>query len=310
MTSGRPARTKHGDYGYSRTNDCRCDLCKVGVRRYEKRIAYEKLQGISRRADATEAKAHVQRLVDAGATFGQIARATGMVVQEVQVRRLILGNRGKPVTWVYRHTAAALLIVTLDQALAFDTALPSIGVHRRLNALRYMGHSVAAISIELGITEEAVWQYYRRKKLMTTTIRKVTDLYDKWSMTIGDSERARWHAYRFDYAPPMAWEDVDIDDPDAEPDRSCIVCIVERCHRQVSRCSLCRTHLRRVLETKGFRGDSENFRLIVQRLNRQASHRQADHSLAELKEMGVTAEEAAARVGLSTEVVQKKWVTT
>lgn len=306
----RPARTTHGTYGYARRHRCKCEPCAKAQLRYEKQGRLKRQRGETNRVDATEVRNHVHRLMEAGATYSQISRAAGCV-QESQVRRLMEGNPRngcKPVAWIYRHTAKALLAVTPSSALSQESYRPAFGAQRRLQALQYMGHSIRTLATELDVTDEVIPRYMKADRLMTSTLVKIDEVYRRLGMTRGDSETVRWRAYRKDYAPPMAWDESTLDDPNAVPDRAGIRCVVTNCMRAAYRHSICESHMRRVKALDGFR-DSTRFREVVIRLGRQETHNAVGlrETLAELKELGVTAEEAARRTGRRRSHVDKVW---
>lgn len=305
----RPAKSVHGEYGYARTKRCGCELCRKAVSRYDKLRRYEIHQGIERRLDATEARTHVQALVDAGLTYQQIAHATAGVVVHSQIRKLIEGNNGRPVQWLTSRTIEALLDVDYADAFKFNAYVPALGVHRRLQALRYMGYTVVDISRGLGISESAFYHYMQRDQLMLDTVRKVDALYRKWAMTPGGNERSRWHAYRNNYAPPMAWDDHNIDDPNATPDMASVACVIESCLRPVKVHGVCGPHLR-AIKDRGGMVSSVKFREVALRIGRNRQIHDGSHIpqvLAELRELGVTREEAARRLGRSVSYVEKMW---
>ena len=102
------------------------------------------------------------------------------------------------------------------------------GILRRIQALACLGWSVAALARRSGMHHQvlhAAGKYYPTVYL--STARKVAALYDDLSMTPApetthgerlSAAKARAHAARRGYAPPLAWEGVDIDDPAARPD--------------------------------------------------------------------------------------------
>lgn len=99
----------------------------------------------------------------------------------------------------------------------------STGTARRLQAL-----------VALGYTQTYLWDrltgdakrhnlhhllMHARPTVNATTARKVAELYDELSMTPGPSERARRKAAYYGWAPPLAWDEDEIDNPEAHPDR-------------------------------------------------------------------------------------------
>lgn len=304
----RPARTTHGDYGYARTKKCQCELCLIAARRYNKMRTVRKARGVTDRYDAAPIRARLQPFLDAGISCDQIARATGGEVQHSQVRRLMFGNaQGNEVKFLYGRAARALTRVTFAEARATEGFVSTVGLRRRLEALQYMGHSLRSLADEMGITQEAVWHWLQKDTVLVSTTQKVDELYRRLSLVPGDNQRARWTAYRRDYVPAMAWDEEDIDNPDSEPDRSAIRCVVGRCHRSVYKHSLCNSHFR-MIDRDIFK-DGRRFRAAVQRLEKVPIHAGASlrTTLAELKEMGLSAQQAARRTGFAVSHVEKLW---
>ncbi len=258
----------HGQTGFARTHRCPCELCRVAVRTYDKRLRFEKAYGVTRRVNPDRAREHCRRLSLRGVSFGQIAQATDGKVAQNQVARLVEGHKGVPVQYVWRATAEALMAVTYEDCLVYDGKVHAFAVKRRLEALMYMGYGTVEIAEGLGVTTDNVARLLARDVVKRSTVKKVANLYDRWWRIPGPSERARWRAYRNDYCPPMAWDEGALDDPFAEPDRSVIACVVDNCGRVVTHHSLCAAHIRRCLELDGFRS-SERFRMVVMRLGRQ-----------------------------------------
>ena len=99
----------------------------------------------------------------------------------------------------------------------------SIGVTRRLRALNALGYSQDDLAARLGVHYSWVCKLMSTEraqvnKVNPDTVTRVTDLYNQLSMTPGPSERARRAARIKGWAPPLAWDDDTIDDPNAQPD--------------------------------------------------------------------------------------------
>jgi hypothetical protein len=131
----RPARATHGDYGFAYRQKCQCEPCIVARRRYTKGLTYDHLRGVQRRVDSTPARDHIVGLMRAGASVNMITKAADGVVRS-QIKRLVEGNptTGKPVRWLYRHTAENLLAVTLEDCMEHLDFVHPAGTHRRMEA--------------------------------------------------------------------------------------------------------------------------------------------------------------------------------
>ena len=98
---------------------------------------------------------------------------------------------------------------------------PSIGTARRLRALIAIGHSQTEIGTLLGIHPSYISKLaeQNREHVNPDTAERVNALYNKLSMTPGKSKRSLRLAQSKGWAPPLAWDEDDIDNPEAHPDR-------------------------------------------------------------------------------------------
>jgi len=95
----------------------------------------------------------------------------------------------------------------------------AVGTARRIGALMALGHRAADIADELRTAPEYVREVARGKRhtVLAVTHTAVRALYERWSGMPGRSDVTRERARNAGYAPPLAWEGIDMDDPDAEP---------------------------------------------------------------------------------------------
>lgn len=103
---------------------------------------------------------------------------------------------------------------------AQQLVVPSIGTIRRLRALAAIGWSLEALAAELGYKHHATvgnLMSGRHKSTCVSVARRVADAFERLSMTPGPSKRARLRAARMGWAPPLAWNDDAIDDPQGRP---------------------------------------------------------------------------------------------
>ncbi|MEU5593062.1 hypothetical protein [Streptomyces sp. NPDC020298] len=179
--------------------------------------AYDRSNGLTRRVDATQTRAHLERLVARGWTYRQIAAATGLDSTTFSV---ILSGR---YTKVARHTATTILAVRLDQTPPIPRGLvDATGTRRRLQALMVLGYTLPGIAGQVGVsyfslqqTATGVWTCVRR-----STAEKVAALYRRTGLVPAaasrTAEQARNWALENGWFGPMAW--ADIDDPACEPE--------------------------------------------------------------------------------------------
>jgi transposase-like protein len=117
-----------------------------------------------------------------------------------------------------RATAEKILAVPLNVRVALGD-VPAVGASRRLQGLYALGHRVAVIADLSGISTDAVGHLVAGR---WTTIKVAADsgireAYAQLSMQTGPSSRTRKIAQQNGWAPPLAWDEDAIDDPEAAP---------------------------------------------------------------------------------------------
>lgn len=98
--------------------------------------------------------------------------------------------------------------------------IPIIGTSRRLRALCALGWPQAELARRISIPTCTI-SHLVRGDINCTSRRNATlvhDLYDRLSGTPGPSQWQRDRARKLGWAPPLAWDDDTIDNPDATPD--------------------------------------------------------------------------------------------
>ena len=100
--------------------------------------------------------------------------------------------------------------------------IDSTGTARRLQALAAIGWASADLGERLGRCPERSRTLINRwrnphQRVHTTTAAQVAALYTQLEGTPGPSVAARTHAREAGWAPPLAWHDLDIDDPRTRP---------------------------------------------------------------------------------------------
>lgn len=176
--------------------------------------------------DAGPVLAHAAALRAAGMSRSQIETASG--VGHAAVGRLVTGrDRGKPVTRVAASTAARIIAVPIPSFPPERRGnVSAAGTRRRLQALMWVGWSLAAIGHRIGMDRRNVAALLKQAQVSRATAAAVRDVYeDLWNMRPPQrtkeeryaASRARGEALRRGYAPPLAWDDETIDDPGAAP---------------------------------------------------------------------------------------------
>jgi transcriptional regulator with XRE-family HTH domain len=184
---------------------------------YRRRLAYDRINGIERRVDATQTRAHLERLTARGWTYKQIAAATGLDASTFGVIRS--GRYHK----VARATATAILAVRLDQAPPIPRGLTdATGTRRRLQALMVLGYPLPDVARQVGVSYFSLIQTAggNGSTVRTPTAEKVARVYRRLSLAPAPptrtAELVRNEAMAQGWVGPGAWDD--IDDPACEPE--------------------------------------------------------------------------------------------
>ncbi|MCV7084113.1 hypothetical protein H7H37_26460 [Mycolicibacterium insubricum] len=200
-------------------------MCHPHYEQYRKRRhAYGSWE--SRYTDAAPVRAHIDALLAAGVGRRRIAELAGIrrsVVQQVLNGR---GDRGTgPSNRMLKTNADKILAVTIPElaekhtVLAAGALVPAVGTARRLQALVAFGYPQSWLATRLGATPTNAtrWFHNTDSQILAATARAVAVLFAELQLTPGPSARARHRGARLGWAPPMAWDEDTIDDPDATP---------------------------------------------------------------------------------------------
>lgn len=219
----------HGTYAAYVLDLCRCQPCANANRDYERERT--RLQAYGRWAgyiDAEPARRHVQSLLDAGMGLKRIIAVGG--TNSGQLWKLMYGKTRPdgtrtPTKRIRPDVAERILAVRLD--LAAGAKAPNVGTHRRVQALVACGWSMSKIADRLGISRANFTPVAHGTRGVTIKTEKaVAALYDDlWNVEPPrDNHRDRIaysravnYAAAQGWAPPLAWDDDAIDDPEAIP---------------------------------------------------------------------------------------------
>lgn len=107
--------------------------------------------------------------------------------------------------------------IQLEQLRGQSRLVPKWRLRRRVEALQRMGHTLETINREagLGLRWLHTALHMPGESVRVDRLAMVDGAYRRLAMVPGDSERVRARAIRLDYAPPLAWDN--IDDKDASP---------------------------------------------------------------------------------------------
>ncbi|WP_435058394.1 hypothetical protein [Streptomyces sp. bgisy060] len=225
--SGRTER-EHG-YARYKLDGCRCYTCGFANAAYyearERAIMYGTWQPFTAAAPVRE---HLLRLRSCDMGLRRVAAVAGVDRQRLQAVLTGRPERGTPPQAKVRPAlAAAVLAVepTLDN-LGGSTVIAAVGTHRRLQALVARGWPQAQLARRLGWTEANFSALLRQDHVIVRTALAVRALYEQlWDQDPRQHgvdnqaySRATNHALARNWAPPAAWDDDTIDDPDAHFD--------------------------------------------------------------------------------------------
>lgn len=212
---------KHGTTGYKKFG-CRCYVCAWATSEYGIRQRLLKAQGRwEPYVDAGPAREHLLRLISQGRAQRQVAAAAG--VTKSLVSRLLYGHgRGRPLARIRTQAAQAILALPADRPLAtLPYRVPATGTVRRIQALCFLGWSMADQAAMLGRSAGGLRATLRFANVHRDHFRAVADLYDRLSWTPAPAgviaDRVRADARRRGWFSPAAWDEDMIDDPAAFP---------------------------------------------------------------------------------------------
>jgi hypothetical protein len=210
MTCKRPNCTRFG-------RDYYIGLCRTHYNQYLRSLAEQGGYQLGL-VDMAEVAIHIEKLRNIGLGIDRIA-----IIAGVDRRNLCRAlNRGQ----IRGSCAKKILDIPLDWRLAADAAkIPNVGTMRRLQALNAIGYSYNLIGKHLGGVEVSnVWKYIsgRQKSVTTAFARRVEKVFHELQLhpSLDNSyptRQARAHAQSKGWAPPLAWDEHAIDDPNAEP---------------------------------------------------------------------------------------------
>jgi hypothetical protein len=152
--------------------------------------------------DAAPVRAFITDLRDEG--FGPDLIGLTAGVSGAVVHRILQGTYPTCQTRVGARIMAVTRTAMYAQASG-GHLVPAIGVRRRIDALGALGWSYADIGV--------VYTTARGRSVHAHTRAHVLAVYDRLSMTVGPSARARLLAHQKGFLPPLAWDDETIDDP-------------------------------------------------------------------------------------------------
>ncbi|MET8693603.1 hypothetical protein ABZV65_13790 [Streptomyces bauhiniae] len=222
--SARP----HG-YARYRLDGCRCYPCATARSAYDDNRTRALIAGTWQPwTDAAPVRTHIEHLRSCSMGLRAIAAAAGVDRKRLQAVLTGRPERGTgPQPKVRPALAAAVLAVepTLEN-LAPSTPISPLGTHRRVHALVAVGWPQQYLADHLGMSPGNFCQMLRRPTVLVRRALAVQAMYDAlWRQdptahgaTPTGVARAKAHALAQEWAPVGAWDDEQLDDPEAYPD--------------------------------------------------------------------------------------------
>ncbi len=151
----------------------------------------------------------VELLRGNGWTLGALEQRTGLTRKTLLCRT----QRAQATT-----TQAVMAIPLSPPSRSTAKLVAAVGARRRAQALVALGWPQTAIAARAGLPHMVVNRLVvgNGAQVTSATATAITEAFTALAMTPGPSGRARSHAQRRGWPPPLAWDN--IDDPTATPD--------------------------------------------------------------------------------------------
>lgn len=154
-------------------------------------------------------RAHLAELDAAGIPASHAGALAGLT--SAQLRKVLTASR-----YVDRDLALRLMRVHLDPSAAPDRAVISAhGAKRRLQALVALGWRLGEIAQWMGCHQSVLSVILHPDTVAVTARqhRQVAEMYRRWCMTVPAVKNTNSvaRARREGWAPPLAWDDIDLD---------------------------------------------------------------------------------------------------
>lgn len=225
-----PSTGTNRPHGYARykIDNCRCYTCGFAHSQYyearARAIAYGTWKPF---VDAQPVREHLLRLREAGMGMRRVAELSGVDRRRLQAVLVGRPYRGTgPQEKVRPANAEAVLRVeaTLD-TIGPSTPVDATGTHRRVQALVAIGWPQAHLANRIGMQPNNFSRALRADQVMARTALAIRAVYaELWNQDPRQHgvdnqaySRSRNAATAAGWPPPAAWDDDEIDLPDATP---------------------------------------------------------------------------------------------
>ncbi|MFE5895868.1 helix-turn-helix domain-containing protein [Streptomyces sp. NPDC056488] len=220
--STRPAAVTnrgHGSPTWVFTKNCPCKKCRVVKNAYARQVHRRRCYGTWQPyVDAAPTVRHLRKLHDAGISYAQIARQSGL--HENHVHRIANGHSKQ----VRPATAEAILALTAESVQR--KVLPITGSARRLQALAAIGWPFTTLATYIGMNPRGISRINYQPYIFQSTAKAIVAAYERLKdqkpedhgVSLVGAQKSRALAERRGWPDPLWWEDMGhIDDPEFDP---------------------------------------------------------------------------------------------
>lgn len=207
----------HGHTRY-KVNKCRCYVC--GLAESERSATRrQRIKEGTWTVPAAPVVRHVRSLMASGMGWKRISELAG--ISTGPIATLLWGRQGcPPAKTVHYDMAQKILAVTFNPRA--DAFVDGTATRRRVQALCWMGYPLTWQAEQIGWSPWNLGRLARgeHKHVKARSALAVFHLFEKYQATVPRGEwvgRARRNARKHGWAPPAAWDDDTIGNPDAHP---------------------------------------------------------------------------------------------
>ena len=225
--TAKPEPPHHRNLNCYKHYDCRLPACVARHSAYSRRVHRQRGYGTWQPfVDAEPVRQHLLLLIDYGISFEQTAKIAGLKATAVAGLLYPMGGRGIKQRMRAETADRILAVKPVPENLNELRPIDATGTRRRLQALVAIGFPFMRLGEHLPIHPNQVHYVASGRRVQAKTARAVADLYDQlWNQDPANygirpstSLKVKRYAEAKGWAPPAAWDDDTIDDPDAQPD--------------------------------------------------------------------------------------------
>ncbi|GAB2718444.1 hypothetical protein [Streptomyces bullii] len=189
---------------------CKCEPCLNARRAGKKRQRVNRQLGRIPYRDASRARARLREL---NQTMGWVAIAAAVDSSPAHMRQIASGRIPK-----IKHATHAKIMAVKPEPSG-GQYIDATGSVRHCRALQALGHTAETIATAAGSARSRIVIVISgQQRIRRSLAMKIEVAYRALAEKEGTSTRSRNRAHREGWAPPGAWDDDTIDDPNAHPE--------------------------------------------------------------------------------------------